>query len=232
MARHCRIFRIALSLLATVACTAGGSSEPTSTGKVEIALNVGGGATLSNATYYIVAPAGAVSSGTVPVGSGSQVSVTVGPLPVATGYTLIVTGVASNHQTGCSGTTTFDITGGGQTTVVVGLQCSNTAPGQALVVGLVNVCPVLDGVDASPSSAVVGSTMALDVIGHDPDVKPAALTFAWSATGGATVSPATGVSSTLTCTAPGTVVVTVAASDGDSACANQLSFNVTCTELQ
>ncbi len=232
MSRHCRIFRIAVCLLAAADCAGGASSEPTSTGKVEIALNVGGGATLSNATYYIVAPTGAVTSGTAPVGSSTQVSVSVGPLSIATGYTLIVTGVASDHQTGCSGSTTFDITSGGQTTVVVGLQCSNTAPGQALVVGLVNVCPVIDGVDASPSSAFVGSTMALDVIGHDPDLKPAALTFTWSATSGATVTPAMGVSSTLTCTAPGPVVVTVAASDGDSTCANQLSFTVTCTELQ
>ena len=58
------------------------------------------------------------------------------------------------------------------------------APGQALVTATVNSCPTIDGVSASPSSAAVGSSMALQVTAHDPDSGPAVLTYAWSADGG------------------------------------------------
>jgi hypothetical protein len=228
MTRSHQIFRSAVLLLAAVAAAGCSASEPT--GGVEIAWNVGGGVTLTSATYYILAPNGAVTSGTVAVGNSPKVAVAVGTLPAGSGYTLIASGVASDGTTGCSGTASFTVTGASTNVVVVQLACGDPgSPGQALVVGSLNVCPLIDGVSATPSSAGVGATIGLEVIAHDPDGGPAALLTTWSATGGA-LSATTGAAPALTCTAPGTVRVTVTASDGDATCADRLSFDVTCTE--
>ena len=157
-------------------------------------------------------------------------SVPVGPLAVANGYLLIVSGVASNGTTGCSGQTSFDVTDGAPTMVIVHLVCGQApAKGQVLVSGQVNVCPIVDGVSATPSSAIVGASMALGAVAHDGDAQPGPLTYTWSTTGGA-LSATTGASPTLTCTAAGAVVLTVTASDGDASCSDQLSFSVTCTQ--
>lgn len=200
------------------------------TGGVEIALQLAPGVTLSSAEWNIVAPDGSVTTGTVDVGHGSDVPVPVGPLAVANAYLLIVSGVASNGTTGCSGQTSFDVTDGAPTTVIVHLVCGQPpATGQVLVTGNVNVCPIVDGVSATPSSAVVGATLALGAVAHDGDNQPGPLAYSWSTTGG-TLSATTGASPTLTCTTAGALVLTVTASDGDASCSDQLSFGVTCTE--
>ena len=220
--------RIALFSLVALALMAG--CDQTRTERVDIALQVAPGVTLSSASYDILAPDGAVTMGTVSVGATSDVPVSIGPLPVANGYTLIVSGVASNGTTGCSGSSPFDVTDGAPTTIVVHLVCGQSpATGQLLVSGTLNVCPLIDGVSATPANARIGASMALSAPAHDDDASPGPLTYSWSATGG-TLSSTSDPAPTLTCTTPGTVVVTVTVSDGDPTCVDQMSFDVTCTE--
>jgi hypothetical protein len=186
--------------------------------------------TLSSASYDVLAPDGQITTGAVAVGSTSDVPVPIGSLPVANGYLLIVSGVASNGSVGCSGQTPFDVTDSGATTIVVHLTCGQSpATGQLLVSGSVNICPLIDGVSATPASARIGASMALAAPAHDDDSSPGPLTYSWSATGG-TLSSTTSPTPSLTCTAAGTVTLTVTVSDGDPTCVDQMSFDVNCTE--
>jgi len=220
--------RIAFVSLAAAALMVGCGDQRTE--GVDVALQVSPGVTLSSASYDVLAPDGAVTTGSVAVGGTSDVPVPIGPLPVADGYLLIVSGVASNGTVGCSGSTPFDVTDGAATTIVVHLVCAQSpATGQVLVTGSVNICPVIDGVSATPASARIGASMALAAPAHDDDDQPVALSYFWSASSG-TLSSASDPAPTLTCTASGTVVVTVTVSDSDPTCVDQMSFDVTCTE--
>ncbi len=203
-------------------------AEPRTDG-ASIALQVSPGVTLTTANYWVIAPDGKVTTGTVAVGSSATVRVIISGLPTATGYQLIVSGLASDGTTGCSGSTTFNAPTP-SAGVPVTLACAAPpAPGQALVTATVNICPVVDGVAASPSSVAVGNSMPLQVTAHDPDSTPLALSYAWSVNGvSLTSSPA--ASATFTCTQPGTFNISVAASDGDATCVVAQTFVVTCTE--
>ncbi len=208
-------------------------AEPKTDG-ASIAFQISPGLTITAASYWIIAPDGKVTTGSVAVGTSLTVLVPVLPLhlPTATGYQLIVSGLASDAITGCSGSATFNIPTATSTGIVsVPLTCAAPpAPGQALVTATVNICPVIDGVAASPSSVAVGSSMALQVTAHDPDSAPAALRYAWSAPGG-TLSGGTAATATFTCAQAGSFNVSVAASDGDATCGEAQTFTVTCTEL-
>jgi hypothetical protein len=203
-------------------------AEPKTDG-ASIALQVSPGVTLSVANYWVIAPDGKVTAGTVAVGNSANVHVIISGLPTATGYQLIVSGLASDGITGCSGSATFN-----SPTPSIGigvtLACAGPpAPGQLLVTASANICPVIDGVAASPSSVTVGNSMPLQVTAHDPDSAPLALSYAWSANGvSLTSSPA--ASATFTCAQPGTFNISVAASDGDATCVVAQTFVVTCTE--
>jgi len=203
-------------------------AEPRTDG-ASIALQVSPGVTLSTANYWVIAPDGKVTAGTVAVGTSAMVRVILSGFPTATGYQLIVSGLASDQLTGCSGSTTFN-SPPPSSGVGVTLTCAAPpAPGQALVTATLNFCPVIDGVAASPSSIAVGNSMALQVTAHDPDSGPLALSYAWAANGVSfTSSPA--ASATFTCTQPGTFQISVAASDGEATCVVSQTFTVTCTE--
>ena len=196
------------------------------------ALTLSPGVTITTASYWLIAPDGTIpKTGTVNVGGSKTMPtalVVLSGLPTATTYQLIVSGVASDNVTGCSGSKTFT-TPPPSTGEVVNLTCASPPDaGQALLTTNVNSCPVIDGVSANPASVAVGGTMALGVSAHDPDSGPAVLTYQWTASSG-TLSGGTTSSPTFTCTQAGTVTITVAPSDGDSSCGVNLPFTVACT---
>ncbi|HTB56601.1 MAG TPA: hypothetical protein VLC06_01945 [Polyangia bacterium] len=216
-------FALGALALAMMSC-----ADPRTEG-ASIAFQVSPGVTLSTATYWVIAPTGAVTTGTVSVGSSANVLVILSGLPTATGYQLIVSGLASDMVTGCSGSATFNAPTP-SSGVLVKLICAGPpAPGQALVTATVNSCPIIDGFVANPSAAVIGGAMALQVTAHDPDSGPAALTYAWSADGGS-LTGSTTAAATFTCAQTGTFHISVAASDGDATCGVAQTFAVTCTE--
>jgi hypothetical protein len=219
---------------------AGGCSE-TRTGRVSLALQVSPGVTLSSANYYVIAPDGEITSGgvygynfnaTVPVGATSDVPVPIGSLigwlPDANGYQLIVSGASSDGTVGCSGQTTFDVTDGQEETIIVHLTCGESpAPGQVLVSGIVNICPMIDSMSANPASVTVGHYMQISMTFHDSDNGPFFIQPTWTASGPAMIN-GDGSSIWLYCEAPGTVTVNLLVSDSE--CSDQMSVDVTCTE--
>ena len=221
--------RIAFVSLCALGVAMMSCADPRADG-ASIALQVSPGVTLSVANDWVIAPDGKVTTGTVVVGTSAILHVIVSGLPMATGYQLIVSGLASDGITGCSGSATFN-SPTPSTGVPVTLVCAAPpAPGQALVTATVNICPIIDGVSASPSSVAVGSSMALQVTAHDPDSGPAVLTYAWSADGGTFTGSTSAATATFTCGQPGSFDISVAASDGDATCGVAQTFAVTCTE--
>jgi hypothetical protein len=198
------------------------------------ALTISPGVTLSSATWWLIAADGTTKTGTVAVGTTKQVAVPPSALGLApsTSYQLVVSGVASDGITGCSGSTSFTTNATGTLPMPASVTLACASPpdaGQLLLTNtVVNSCPVIDGVSANPASAVVGATMALAVTAHDPDSGPAVLTYQWMASSG-TLTGATTSTPTFSCTAPGTVTITVAPSDGDANCGVNLPFTVSCT---
>jgi hypothetical protein len=98
--------------------------------------------------------------------------------------------------------------------------------GQAQVTGSVNLCPVLDSLEAIPSELRVGGHVTLNAGAHDSDNGPSSLSYRWTANGG-TIPGQTQPSLMFTCTSVG--AVTIAATVSDGACTDALTLTLTCS---
>ncbi|HTB59393.1 MAG TPA: alkaline phosphatase family protein [Polyangia bacterium] len=201
-------------------------------GNVSIGLVVGVDVTLNTVTYTITGPAGFNRTGSIDVSNSSTVNAIISGIPFGTGYQIALKGTTTDGLGICMGSATFDVTSTATVTVPVGITC-NLQPqtGSIVVNGVLNACPRIDAVGASPANTAVGGTMALTATAVDVDHGPSPLTYSWTANSGTIDNPSS-ASANFTCTQVGMVTVTLAASDGDPACASQQSIDVVCTEPQ
>lgn len=234
----CTVFSSALALgLALSAC----SSEPQpsdqpagsveSAGDIALELQLASGATLSSASYTITGPGAFSKTGNIDVSKSNKIAATVGGLPAAAGYTVTLAATSTDSSTSCSGSATFNVTAAQTTAVTVAVTCKEKPKtGSAQVNGVVNVCPVVDGVSATPTDLNVGGNALLAATAHDSDAAPAALGYQWTASSGSLANANT-ATPTFTCTAAGTATVTLSVSDGDTAanCAGSASVTINCT---
>jgi hypothetical protein len=199
------------------------------TGSVGMALQLGPDVTVTSASYTVNGPDGFTTSGTVAVGSNTNVPIVLHDLPVGAGYVIDLSATASDGVTTCSGEAGFDVVDSASSTVIVHLVCRQPDTGNASIQGTANICPVLDGLGASPAEALVGGSMSLDALAHDSDDGPMPLTYAWSVGGVPVVG--SGAHYVFTCNEAGVFDVAVEVSDGDPnpSCADNLSVRVTCT---
>jgi phospholipase C len=196
-----------------------------------IALQLAPGLAVDSVSYSITGPGGFSRSGTVDVSHSDTVSVTIGGLPAGGGYSISVTAKSTDGSTTCAGSATFTVKAHDITMVAVHAICHpGTKTGSVSVTGTFNVCPVLDGLEAKPAEVVVGGTIALSALAHDPDGGPAALGFSWSASSGS-FSDTASATPIFTCASAGTVTVTATVSDGDPTpgCTDHLSATLTCS---
>jgi hypothetical protein len=231
-----KIPTLAILSLAATAFVVGGCSERSPSpasheepGSVDIAL-VQGGVTLTSVGYTITGPNSFSTSGTINVGSSTTVSAVISSLPAGNGYTITLTGVATDGVTTCGGSAMFDVTAHAVTNVTVTLDCHQPAKnGSAIVNGNLDVCPVADGITANPADIAVGFPVALSIAAHDSDSGPSPLAYSWTAASGSFSDP-TSATPTFVCTQPGPVTLTASVSDGDTTpgCADKLSLVVTC----
>ena len=222
---------------AAVSCSAedtgrspGSALASESTGAIGLALTPVAGVTLNAFSYTIVGPNAFSRSSTVDISHSATLSTTVGGLPIGSGYSVTISSTATDATTTCSGSASFSVSAGTTSPVAVHLQCR--APGKTgsvLVNGVLNACPSIDGIDASPAEALVGSPIALAASAQDADHAPAALTYHWTASSG-NVSNGTSATPTFTCTAGGPATITLTVSDGD--CSESQLTTVTCTVPQ
>ncbi|HVW27418.1 MAG TPA: hypothetical protein VHC69_18770 [Polyangiaceae bacterium] len=207
-------------------------SSSTTTGSVGLELQVGSGAVVNTASYTITGPNGFTKSGTIDVSNSTTLTAVIGGLPAGQGFSISVTATATDGATTCSGSATFNVTARSTTSVTVALDCHEPPQkGSVMVTGTTNVCPVADGVSANPANVAVGSTIALEGLGHDSDNGPSPLAYRWSASSG-TFDDATSRTPTFTCTAAGSATITLTVSDGDTSagCADSLTATVQCSQ--
>jgi len=202
-----------------------------SIGEVDLALQLANGSVIQTASYTIVGPKSFTKSGSIDLSSASKLSATIGGLPAGVGYSITLTATTADSVASCAGSATFDVLAGKTATAVVALTCKE-APrtGSVLVSGVLNVCPVIDSLSASPAEVQVGGTVALSALAHDSDVGPGAVSYTWTASAG-TLSDSSAQNPTFTCTTPGNATVTLSVSDGDPAvsCADKQTAHITCS---
>jgi hypothetical protein len=220
-----KILVLNLAALTGLATLVGCEREPASSGDKDegvgtLALQLTPGVNVDTFAYSISGPHS--YTGTIDVSHSSTVSAVIGNILAGNGYSLTLTGSASDGQTTCAGlSSTFGVTAGAATKVAIAISC-HTPPktGSVLVTGTINICPSIDSVSADPPK---GNTIAISSLSHDSDAAPQALSYSWTSTSG-TLSSTTVPNPTLKCTAPGDVSLTLTVSDGDPVC--NATFNL------
>jgi hypothetical protein len=216
-----------LSAMSAVGCGGTSNNATASTddaGSVTLALQIAPGITVNTFAYSITGPQS--YSGSINVAGSSTVSAVIGSVAVGSGYSLTLTGTSTDSLTTCTGTSAaFNVAAHATTTVSVSIDC-HVPPktGSILVNGTINVCPDIDSVSANPPT---GNVIAISSSAHDADAAPQALSYSWTTSSG-TLSSATAQSPTLTCTAPGTAMLTLTVSDGDPTCNATFNLQVAC----
>ncbi len=202
-----------------------------SAGTVNFALQLAGGQTINTASYTIVGPNGFTKTGTIDLSAATKLSATIGGLPAGNGFTINLTANTVDGALSCGGSASFNVTARSTVQVNVPLSCRE-APrtGSVLVSGMLNVCPTIDGIGASPAEVQVGANIALSATAHDSDAAPGPLSFAWTTTAGSLSDP-TAQNPTFTCTTAGPATLTLKVSDGDpsAACGDTLTAQVNCS---
>jgi hypothetical protein len=208
--------------------SASSSEGSETTGVIGLNLNLGGGVVLDSQSYTIIGPNGFSKSGSLDLSAATKYSATIGGIPAGNGFSISLSG-AANDGTTCAGSASFNVSARQTTQVTVSIEChAASKTGSVQVQGVVNVCPVVDELSANPSSAYLGSSVALSAQAHDADSGPAALLYNWSASSGS-LSSAIGSNPTFTCTTPGPAVITFTATDGAATCTDSQSVTITCS---
>lgn len=233
--RNARSFLLLASILGltSLACSDSKATGPIAdpTGSAGIALALPGAGALNTVSYQIAGPNAFTKTGTIDVSHSSTIAAVISPLPAGTGYTITLTGTTTDGATTCGGSGTFDVVAQATSNVTVHVDCHGTATtGSVLVNGTINLCPIVDGLSASPGEVFVGSSLALTGAAHDLDSGPSPLTYLWSAPSG-TFSSTAAANPTFTCTTGGPVTLTLMVSDGDpsATCAATGTVTVSCT---
>jgi hypothetical protein len=201
-------------------------------GTVGLDLQAAPGFVLNTVSYTITGPSGFTKTGTIDVSNSTKLTALIGSLPAGKGFSITLSGNAVSGVGSCSGSASFDIVARQTTQVAIKFTCHETArTGSVLINGRLNLCPVIDGVSASPAEVTVGNSITLGVSAHDGDAGPKPLSFSWKASSGSLSSDSV-ANPIFTCKTPGTVKLSVAVSDGDSAagCADTSSLTVECSE--
>jgi hypothetical protein len=213
------------------ACSPSTGDRATEVGDVSVALTGAGGVTINAVTYTITGPMAFMKSGSIDVSASSTISATIGGLPAGSGFSITLTASSTDGSQSCTGTAPFTVMPHQTTPVTVPVRCHEGAKtGSVLATGVVNVCPQIDGVTATPTEVFVGSSIALVATAHDTDGLPSPLSYAWTASSGA-LADSTSPVTRFTCTAPGTATIGLSVSDGDAPCADAATVAVTCTAL-
>jgi hypothetical protein len=233
---HMHLLGGALALLALVSTEGCGSFEKPPTadnaeGAVGLYLQLAPGLKLDKINYAISNPSGYSKSGVLELGGSNTLTAQIGGIPAGAGYSITLSGTASDGKTTCGGSATFAISAGMSTSVRVHLLCKQQGGTGSVVVGAtLNVCPVIDAVSATPTEVIIGNSVQLDAMASDADSAPMPLVYTWTTDLG-TLSASNVANPVFTCTSYGTATLTLSVSDGDPSaeCAASATLAVTCS---
>lgn len=199
-------------------------------GSASFALTLANNTTVTRVAYAITRNGAEPVTGVVDVSdSAATVSFAIGGIHAGTGYLVELSANLDDGSAACVGQSHFDVVAGGATSVSVILQCRGTTgspPGPIQVGGGIDTCPVITSIVASPARVAVGGTIALSADAVDADGD--AISFLWTASGQyGVIRQPRAASTRFACVLPGTVDLSIAASDGN--CSDSQTFSITCT---
>jgi len=216
----------AVSLLDQIACSSNGGevqgapstavgAASENTGQLGMELTLPGGETVNSVTWTITGPNNYSQTGTVNLQNSQTISFEVGGVPAGANYAIAISGTSADGTVTCSGSATFSVTARTTTTITDNLQCNPTAPeaGSVSVSAPTYACASVytGSVSVSPGETTIGGTIT--IVAAATSVNPSATTYAWTA-GSGTFSAAESATTNFTCTAPGSIAVTVTVGDG------------------
>lgn len=192
--------------------------------------------TLSSVTWTISQGTTIVATGTIDTRMPNADPSFSALVPVGTGYTISLTGTASNGAA-CSGSSNFDVVAGTTAHVSLAFVCvaqtvSTSGAVDVQTVVSAESCPLLTGYDVSPTTQNVGQQ--IDVTGvAATDADGDTLTYAWSQSGGPgvlTIANATTTTPTVVCAAAGAVTLVLGVNDNHTptGCIVTQSFSINC----
>jgi hypothetical protein len=223
--------RLGMAAFALAALAFGCSGDPAddNTGSIDMQLQIAPGVTINTVSWKISnATTGFVRTDSINVRLSNTLQFLAGGIPVASGYTLMLTAASVDGAFSCTGSAGFNIASAAATPVGITLSCSTAAPGQGTIVvtGTTQICANLDSVSASPLETTVNGPIALSATASAGSITP---TFAWTASAGTFDNPAI-AAPTFTCPAtPGPVTISVTASPSAPTCPNVTTQSVTVT---
>ncbi len=230
------------------ASNASGSTDPgdpsspnavQGTGSVGLQLMLPAGQSIEVIDWAITGP----NNATTVVRSGAAnsqslgVSFQVGGIPVGNGYSIALSGTATDGSVTCTGSAPFNITPRATTPVSVQLACGTATEGAHVtrINGASYNCAAWSNVSASPTETTVGSSVTVSATANAP--VPGSLAYMWSAPSGSFDS-ASSATAHFQCTEVGPVAVTLVVSDGPvpagDSCSTALStrtITVTCDAM-
>ncbi len=186
------------------------------TGNIGFQLTLPGGSGIATVNWAISGPNDAetiVQSGKVDVAASGGTMFLVSKIPVASGYRVVLSAASVDGGISCEGSTPFAVTAHATSQVDVQLACNAVSAGghTTLVDGTSFDCAAWNAVTASPTETAVGSAVSLAATATGPI--PANLAYRWSAPSGQFAN-ASAANTSFTCTAAGTVMVTLVVGDG------------------
>jgi hypothetical protein len=227
---------VAAAVATVVGCSGGpwsglrpGASDAgeANTGRVGLQLTLDPGVVVNSVSYTITGPNAFTRTRTLDLTAAAGIIFTEGLLPAGGPYTIALSAISVDGTVTCAGMGTFTIIAGTTVGVAVPLLChKKKTTGSVQVDASFDVCPNIDGIDTNPQETTVGNSVML--IAHTTDVDPkATVTFSWTAPSG-TFAPADAATTSFTCTAPGSVLVSLDITDG--VCGDSSSLLVQCDE--
>jgi arylsulfatase A-like enzyme len=214
-----------------VACSSDplGGAGAEQVGSLGLNLQVAPGVTLNSVTYSISGN-GFSKAGSIDTSGAPSISGTIGGIPAGSGYTITLTAASAEDGTAFSGSSRFDVSAGGTTSVTIRLRgTGSSGNGSVTVNGTLNVGPVIDELTLTPVTVFVGNAITLAGVGRDPDHGPSPLSYYWSTSGGVIDDPIA-PNAKLTSATPGTFTVKLTVSDGESASSATASVTFVASE--
>ena len=185
------------------------------TGSVVVALTLG--QTVFNTVSYTVSGNGIIPiMGVIDVSAPgtTQATALVSGLPAGP-YAVTMTAQSTDGQF-CSGSAPFTVVAGQTALANVVIECNRGDHGGTVAIfGRVDQCPFITSFNATSLVARLGSSITVSVLATDPDVIDA-ISYSWTASPtavGVFGSP-NAATTTFTCTAVGSVQLSIAVSDG------------------
>ena len=216
-------------LLVLVGCVAPGCTSTSNrrpnaadgSGQVTLGLTLSPNVAVNSVSYQITGNGLTAITGNIDVSNMTHATALVTGIPVGMGYQVAMDATSVSVDAGsswaCHGMASFDIQSGQTAMVQLVLQCrlAGADAGAVAITGRFDDCVYISSYGTSALEAPVGSPVMLSVKAVDVDPSDTVM-YSWTATPSnlGTFGTATASSTTFTCQMAGSVLISIAVTDG------------------